>query len=543
MKSGWLSIGIIITFLLSACDSSSDKTRLQKAKEIYLSAPEQAEKLLDSINVRALNRKKRSDYTLLKIHVQYLLKHNILPSRNLPRLAEYYRVKGENAKANWACFYTGVMLASRNDYAQASICFAEAEENALKNQDSCLLFKVYYNMGKLYALKHDRQASKESFHKALAHYRVPDHMQEKNINYEVGNCYLSTGHPSEARTYYKQAEANAIKDQDSLEVAKLMYNIGLSYLNTGNKSNAVRYLHQSLDYNKDLEFEAQYNICLANIYLNAGQTDSAAYYLEHIPRQDLSTYALLASYYMSHSLLEEKKGNYKVALANLKDHIRYTDSIAAERTEKRIDNIISRHNKRKWQGEAHILIHQRTLLTMSIIILALVFILVVTYAIIIIRKRKNKYLEAYQTIEILQDTCRANNEQEDKFKRILLNQLEISKKLAAISSYPRKDHPSFLKMYNQMLGPDSTQLNWEELYLSINCIYNHFQEKLMQKFPDLDEQEMQLCCLLKGGFNNEEIAFLIGKGVSSIYKMKTTIRKKLALEERADIIDGITDVV
>ena len=121
-------------------------------------------------------------------------------------------------------------------------------------------------------------------------------------------------------------------------------------------------------------------------------------------------------------------------------------------------------------------------------------------------------------IETLQHLCQEQNRCQDKFKELLLNKLEVSKKLAFISSYPHDKHQAFLKMYNEILGDiGQTDLNWDELYFTINYLYNNFQQKLKDKFPSLNEKEIQLCCLIRGGFKTDEIAFVIRQSVYSIH--------------------------
>ena len=122
--------------------------------------------------------------------------------------------------------------------------------------------------------------------------------------------------------------------------------------------------------------------------------------------------------------------------------------------------------------------------------------------------------------------------------------MEVSKILAFISSYPHDKHQAFLKMYNEILGDiGQTDLNWDELYFTINYIYNNFQHKLKDKFPSLNEKEIQLCCLIRGGFKTDEIAFVIRQSVYSIHKRKTAIRKKLGMDERADILTIILSLL
>ncbi len=56
----------------------------------------------------------------------------------------------------------------------------------------------------------------------------------------------------------------------------------------------------------------------------------------------------------------------------------------------------------------------------------------------------------------------------------------------------------------------------------------------------LNEREIQLACLLRAGFSTKEISVVVGQSTRTIYQRKTEIRKKLMLDEGADIAMEIT---
>ena len=253
---------------------------------------------------------------------------------------------------------------------------------------------------------------------------------------------------------------------------------------------------------------------------------------------------LQAQYYKQLYQIAELKNDYQSALNHYKKYTTYITDYQLNKTEERIDNIVNRHHQKKWQRENRRLVRQRMLLVNGSLVLALLFILLATYIGILLKKRREKYLNACQMIETLQHLCQEQNRCQDKFKELLLNKLEVSKKLAFISSYPHDKHQAFLKMYNEILGDiGQTDLNWDELYFTINYLYNNFQQKLKDKFPSLNEKEIQLCCLIRGGFKTDEIAFVIRQSVYSIHKRKTAIRKKLGMDERADILTIIRSLL
>lgn len=64
--------------------------------------------------------------------------------------------------------------------------------------------------------------------------------------------------------------------------------------------------------------------------------------------------------------------------------------------------------------------------------------------------------------------------------------------------------------------------------------------KLKNKYPILNEKEIQLCCMLLSGFKTEEIAAIWMNSIFSVHKYKTNVRKKIEAPEGADIIVFLT---
>ena len=524
---------ILFMLLFSCCRSPHQADQLlDQAGKLVYSDPEQALKLLDSVSPSSLKRSSRYQLYLLKIHAAYEANQDISKYPPLYNTARYFQQQGDSAKASRAYLFTGIMDSKIGYYERASINLSEAEENA-PQKDSMLLFQIHYHRGKLYELRHDHQAGAEAYQEAIRYHSSGDQYND----YEMGDCLLYTKQYTAARAYYKKAEQNALNLQDSVNVAYLMLQIGISYSKTQTMANAILYAHQALRYDPDPEFQKQGYLLLSEIHFNYRQLDSTRYYLGKISLSADNSEKLQALYYKQLYQVTELEKDYRSALDYYKKYTTYITDYQQDKTEERIDNIVNRYHKKKWQHENHILIRQRTLLVTGTLILILLFILIVTYIGILLKKRREKYLNACQMIETLQHLYLEQNRCQDKFKELLLNKLEISKKLAFISGYPHDKHQAFLKMYNEILGElGQTDLNWDELYFTINYLYNNFQQKLKDKYPALSEKEIQLCCLLRGGFKTDEIAFVVRQSVYSIYKRKTVIRKKLGMDERADIL-------
>lgn len=531
---------LILAGLLGSCRNQyPSEGILNQAAPLIYSSPEQALKLLDSISPKTLKRNARHHLYLLKIHAAYEANQDISEYPPLSNTARYFQQQGDSTQAGWAYLFTGIMDYKNGYYERASINLSEAKENA-PLKDSMLLFQIHYHRGELYELCHDHQAGVESYQKAIRYHSSRD----KYNDYEMGDCLLYTGQYAAARAYYKKAELNALNLQDSVDVAYLMFQIGNSYSKTQNTANAILYTQDALKYDLNPEFQKQDYLLLSEIYLHNRQLDSANYYLEKASLSADDSEKLQAQYYEQLYKISELEKDYRSALNYYKKYTTYITDYQQDKTEERIDNIVNRYHKKKWQRENHMLVRQRTILITSTIILILLFTLIVTYIGILLKKRREKYLNACQMIETLQHLCQEQSQCQDKFKELLLNKLEISKKLAFISGYPHDKHQAFLKMYNEILGDiEQVELNWDELYFTINYLYNNFQQKLKDRFPSLNEKEIQLCCLIRGGFKTDEIAFVIQQSVYSIHKRKTSIRKKLGMDERADILPSLLSLL
>lgn len=116
-----------------------------------------------------------------------------------------------------------------------------------------------------------------------------------------------------------------------------------------------------------------------------------------------------------------------------------------------------------------------------------------------------------------------------EFKNQLINQLEIS--------LADKDFPNL----NGIVNTDSkenlrgmrilTKEDWQEFKRLFDTYYPDFSLKLKSNNPNLSNSEMRLFLLIKAGFDNIEIASMLGVSISSIYKSRYRLRRKLGLSE------------
>ena len=71
----------------------------------------------------------------------------------------------------------------------------------------------------------------------------------------------------------------------------------------------------------------------------------------------------------------------------------------------------------------------------------------------------------------------------------------------------------------------------------IDSLYSGFYSKLHRKYGDLlSLKEQQIIVLMVAGFSTKEISVITGQTTATIYVRKSSIRKKLGVPEKEDII-------
>jgi len=525
----------IFAFLIS-CVHVNDRSLIKEAEANMENNPEYALCLLDSVKYFPhLNRKYKNLARYVRMFAYYKLDKEFDNFGNAFKLAKYYEVNKDINKASWLYFFSGKIAQKKQNFKDATIYLSEAIEFGQMVEDSNLLLNVYCTKGELYLQQYDKQAAINAYQQALSYKSL--NCDGCWVSYYLGNCYLYTKDYKKAMLAYCKAEKEAIIWGNSKEAAQLLFNIGQSYHQVSDRDNALKYFRKSLSHTvKTDELRYRCYLAMAKEYMMTNQ-DSVLYFLNKFNVADLENLEIMHCYYMTKSQLEELRGKHEIALALYKQGFVYADSLWMRNSDERIDNIMLHYEKRKLTGKNLRLIHKQNKLYISICVLVLIVALVILFFKNLIRKKQLDYIQACSTAETLKHLYDEQKVCQDKFRTLLIEKLEISKKLALLSGQPLDKNKSFLEMYSKVVGERAIELDWTELYFTINFLYNNFHLKVTQQFAVLNEKEIQLCCLLRAGFKSDEIAFVIRLTIYSVHKRKTCIRKKLGLDEREDILE------
>ena len=117
----------------------------------------------------------------------------------------------------------------------------------------------------------------------------------------------------------------------------------------------------------------------------------------------------------------------------------------------------------------------------------------------------------------------------------MLDQLGIIKMVAET---PTEQNREMLRKISSIDGDTNGELvDWKVVFEIIDNLYSDFYKNLHAKYGDvITQKEEQIIVLMVAGFSTKEISVITGQTTSTIYVRKSSIRKKLGVPEKEDIV-------
>ena len=129
----------------------------------------------------------------------------------------------------------------------------------------------------------------------------------------------------------------------------------------------------------------------------------------------------------------------------------------------------------------------------------------------------------------------------EAIRRVMLQQLGIIKMVAET---PTEQNREMLRKISSIdSNNDGELVNWNNVFELINTLYSGFYNKLHAVWGQtLTAKEEQIIVLMVAGFSTKEISVITGQTTSTIYVRKSSIRKKLGIAEKQDILTFLREV-
>lgn len=279
--------------------------------------------------------------------------------------------------------------------------------------------------------------------------------------------------------------------------------------------------------------------------LNRGDIDPAAQYLAIADSLAFKMRGNDNAYFRSYS-------NMLHAIIDFK-HTGRVKLIQITGLNNRMNERFNRLKASQWESERDAL-HQRNRAlalkaesrqkTVIILVLCLAAFLILGGSAGIIRTRRQRERDKEERIEALQkmvDEYKSAPAQETEkagssaLRGIMLKQLGIIKMVAET---PTEQNREMLRKISSIDGETNGELvDWRKVFELIDNLYSGFYSRLRRQYSDLlSQKEEQIIVLMVAGFSTKEISVITGQTTSTIYVRKSSIRKKLGVPEKDDIV-------
>lgn len=224
----------------------------------------------------------------------------------------------------------------------------------------------------------------------------------------------------------------------------------------------------------------------------------------------------------------------------------------------RMNERFNRMKASQWESERGALRQQNRALelkaesrekTVIILVVSLAALMILGGSAWIFRTRRQRERDNEERIEALQkmvDEYRSAPTQESKtdgssaLRGAMLRQLGIIKMVAET---PTEQNREMLRKISSIDGDTNGELvDWGKVFEMIDSIYSGFYSRLLRQYEErLTQKEMQIIVLMVAGFSTKEISVITGQTTSTIYVRKSSIRKKLGVPEKEDIVAFLRD--
>lgn len=304
-------------------------------------------------------------------------------------------------------------------------------------------------------------------------------------------------------------------------------------------------------------------------FVGTGQFDSARVYIEK-GRLDGHHYDR-ATYHYELARLAEAQGNYKEALRQRTLYENYVDSTYDEDRRLALAQAEKRYNYAVVEAERdhYAMENQRKMALIVALVAALVA--VGTVAVYVhqrfrrriaaaLRMKEDLYAQSLaQVKERSLQLMRIKQEAQDKEMELLTSLTRKEEQLAELRQQQRELKESILhtndviqkiealKEMNEkkkIKSATAIALSNEEiqnLLESTNVCYDNFVDRLRQRFDDLSQDDICLCCLLKLGISSQDQCLLLNTTDSTLRTRKYRLKKKKM--QLADDFETLDDFV
>ena len=372
---------------------------------------------------------------------------------------------------------------------------------------------------------------------------------------DIGRSYSYLKHNNTAIPYYRQAAKKAKAIDDANLYNMVMEELAGIYIEEGRLDEAYAALNTKFLATTDKDIASHYYIW-AMYFEKIGLLDSAvAYDKRGMKYSDVS---IKRDVSLDLARLLMKQGKHNEAIKYYEQYSVYSDSVTASELNETSDMLSQVEKNIDIERKNTILAETKTNLT---ILLSIIIFTVIVVSLILIKhysnvrkrireqqERANNYLSQLQEtgmqkmkrneerIAQLETELSVSNEKLTEIRKSLMrNEAEMLAK--------QNEHMLFKEKHRELLIADLADTDIYKLYHTPNAVpssadyhrlvealnkaYNNFTKRLKEFYPDINDNEVWICCMVKAGLSSKEICNISPYSYSSLGMAKSRLYFKM----------------
>lgn len=533
------SIALLLTVaLFFSCHRGDPSSEiLNRVDTLLEKRPDSALILLKSMNSGSFSDHENARYCLLMTIATIKNSLPVVSDSLIGISLEYYKENGDSLDKAKTFFYAGRVHQDMNDDQEAINHFLKATDYSTYSKDYKLNYLIHYYLGDLYFNQGLYNSALKMQKKALHFSRILN--DSSYITYALRSCALSYAGKKMIKvslSFYFQALRTLSANDTDIRIT--LYNeIGERYNDIGNHSLALKYVNKAIALKPSPHGLFYCDIIKANSFFYMQRFDSAQYYYKRsLLSPNIFTRAVS---YKRLAEIASKENDYKKGLELMQIYDTCIDSIDAQTKSATIIEMENLYHHRKAKEQIQQLILEKKEQTIDFYhwgIGAFVIIVTLSGSFWVYRSNEKKKLQD-KSQRLLEQENRLimMREKDCRLREDFFRKLNRVKKIPSLGLSDEKG--------NNLSSDATTKISlsdheWEELIRNIDVAYDHFSDRLKKAYPNLNNQDIRLCCLVKIKVARNDLANIFCITPQSVKTTKYRIKKdKMGINDREITLD------
>ena len=419
----------------------------------------------------------------------------------------------------------------------AMTTYRQALDAARNESDTALIGLVQQYMGMLLMEQYSFDEAIEMLHQSAATTK-DDPVMLSYSNSGIGRAYFIIDSIDKSLHHFQKAVEYAEQSSDSNVMSVAYQNIGAIYNEIGNYDDALNYIRLSLKYNNEEKEIPRYHLNLAYIFLDMNINDSSSYY-ENILKKELDsindkTLKVAINHFLYNKALADN--NIDSAFHYYRFFAEMDMELLEERLQQNVLEIQKRYDYEKVENDYNLkLIKKQRTLTILLFLLLIIGIFLLILVNRNLRRRKEELRMKDEILKFENEILRLNEIKGD-YKRNLEWKYMLVYSMTLMDRNKTESHYKTIKRKIY----DNTETAFDAVMKIFEEEHPGLAEAIRQKYPVLSDTEYKVGIMALTPFSSQETADILGKSINTVNKARTSIRKKLEIEEKESIEEAIS---